>query len=64
MSEAKGKSKEPPIKGKKLSVKREAVKDLEPRRGVKAGAGAAAWREPTGKIAVNHNETLVVDTMP
>jgi len=64
MSEPKGKNPEPQSKGKKLTVKKDAIKDLEPRKGVRAGAGAAAWREPVQKIATNHNETLVVDTMP
>ena len=61
----KSKSKARQSKGKKLTVKKDAIKDLQPRRGVRAGtAGAAAWRDPLQKIATNHNETLVADTMP
>jgi hypothetical protein len=62
MRKRKSTSKGPQSKGKKLSVTKDAVKDLQPRKGVRAGAGA--WREPLQKIATNHNETLVVDTMP
>ena len=60
----KAKNKPAPSKGKKLSVKKDSLKDLEPRRRVNAGTGAADWREPFQKIATNHNETLMVDPMP
>jgi hypothetical protein len=62
MSARKGKTKGPQSRGKKLAVKKDAIKDLQPRKGVRAGA--AAWRDPLQKLATNHNEILVADTMP
>jgi hypothetical protein len=45
-------------KGKKLAVKKAVVKDLEPQRGVKAGAKRTSeWM----RHAANHNETLTRD---
>jgi hypothetical protein len=45
-------------KGKKLTFKKEAVKDLETRKDVRAGAAA---RTLDMRHATNHNETLVLD---
>ena len=57
MSRDKGKART--AKGKKLAVKKQvAVKDLEPKRGIKAGATRTAeWM----RHAANHNETLARD---
>jgi hypothetical protein len=61
MSRDKGKDKaQGKARGKKLTVKKEpAVRDLEPRRGIKAGA--ATRTAPWLKHAANHNQTLVRD---
>ena len=46
-------------RGKKLAIRKEpVVKDLAPKRSLKAGA---ASRTADWKIARNHNETLVRD---
>jgi hypothetical protein len=61
MSRGKGESKAQ-RKGRagKLAVKKELVKDLAPKRGMKAGAASTtdAWM----RQARNHNETLARDT--
>jgi hypothetical protein len=61
MSRDKGKDKAQGKGGaRKLAVKKDAVKDLEPKRGVKGGKATrtAEWM----RHAANHNETLARDT--
>lgn len=60
MSQNKSKDKErAQAGGKKLTIKKDAIKDLMPRRDVRAGV--AESENQWNKLASNHCETLVID---
>jgi hypothetical protein len=49
-------------KSKKRAVKRsEAVKDLQPRKGLRAGASPQLTTGDRSRLSANHNETVVRD---
>jgi hypothetical protein len=60
MSTPRGGNKASRSKGKKKA----ALKDLDSKRSVKAGAATVPGRDPLQKLATNHNEILVTDTTP